>query len=446
MKGEVMVEPRAEGHPVPDIERLIAGRASPGERRRAVRHLLAGCDACRARLVRPPADERELTLAIDRATGRLPELARRVARERAEAGELVARLRTLVPAQQRLILENAAGAEKRAVCELLLELARGQRHQDAQEAVRLAELAVLVAERVVAGGGGTAGDVVARAWAELGNARRIAGDPAAAERALDRAEKLAEERGADPLFEAELASLRASLESYRRNFRRAVQLVRRSTSLLRIYGDPVAVARSLIQLGDVHAKEGEPAAGLRAVEEALALLENTGHAELKLIAVHNLMTLALDAGAPWVAAAVYAEALPLHELVGARLDLLRFQWVGGRIAAELGEEDEAERRLLRVRDEFHREGLPYEAAQVALNLAALYARQGRRRELRELVTGALPAFRRLRIPRETIVSLSLLAGAEQAEALTLIAGVAAAVEDARERPPRSAAEPGPSGD
>jgi len=34
-----------------EIERFLKARAAPGERQRVVRHLLAGCDVCRRRIV-----------------------------------------------------------------------------------------------------------------------------------------------------------------------------------------------------------------------------------------------------------------------------------------------------------------------------------------------------------------------------------------------------------
>ena len=219
-----MMEIETEGHPVRAIERLIADQASAEERHQAVRHLVQGCSDCGRRFrlgSRPPVAGEAMDLAIDRAAARMGDLARQVAAEQAEAAELLARLKTLAPAQQRLLLENASAAHTRAVCDGLIELARGQRTHDAHETRRLAELAVVVAERIPPD---VAGDEPARAWAELGNSLRICGELAAAGEALTKASELGEECGLDPLAEAEILSFWASLETYRRNFGEALRL------------------------------------------------------------------------------------------------------------------------------------------------------------------------------------------------------------------------------
>ena len=249
-----MIEIEGESHPVRAIERLIADQASAEDRQAAVRHLIQGCSDCGRRFrlrSRPPVAKEAMDLAIDRAVARMADLARQVATEQAEATELLARLQTLAPSQQRLLLENASAAHTRAVCDGLIELARGQRTTDAQETRRLAELAVVVAERIPSE---AAGDAPARAWAELGNSLRICGELAAAGEALTRASELGEECGLDPLAESEILSFWASLETYRRNFDDALRYVQQATELNQLYGDRVSQAKSLLQAGEILSK------------------------------------------------------------------------------------------------------------------------------------------------------------------------------------------------
>ena len=252
-----MMEIEGEGHPVRAITRLIADQASAEERYEAVRHLIQGCADCGRRFrlgSRPPPAEDAMDLAIDRAVASMGGLARQVAAEKTEAAELLARLRALAPAQQRLVLENASAAHTHAVCNGLIELARSQRTRDAHETRRLAQLAVLVAERISPD---AAGDAPARAWAELGNSLRICCDLSAAGEALSRASHLAEECGLDPLAEAEILSFWASLETYQRNFDDALRFIQQATALNQLYGDPVSQAKLLLQAAMILAKRDQ---------------------------------------------------------------------------------------------------------------------------------------------------------------------------------------------
>ena len=180
-----------------------------------------------------------LGAVIERAVAKVPALERQVEAERQAAAEILDRLARQPPARQQLFLEHAAAALQRAVCELLLERARAQRHQSARETLRLAELALLVAERC--GGGPGAGELRARAWAELGNARRILADLPGAAQAFAQAERLIAPGCTDPLFPAELLSLRASLAHDRREFDEAGSLLRRSAAMYSACGECRAV-------------------------------------------------------------------------------------------------------------------------------------------------------------------------------------------------------------
>lgn len=429
-----MMDEEGDGRPARAVAGLISGPATRRQRRRAIRRLLDECVRRPGRSALRPAGERELDGVIDRAAGRMEELSRRVGQERAEAATLFSRLRGLAPAQQRLLVENTASSHTRSVCELLVDAARAQRHHDARKTLHFAELAVFVAERLPSRG---AGEAAVRAWAELGNARRICGDLPGSGVALAKATELAEECGADPLTEAELLSLRGSLESYRRDFDLAVRLVKRATTLYRAYGDDVAVARSLIRLASVHSKRGASEEGIAAVTKALEMLRPTRQTGLEVIALHNLCNLALEAGHPRAAADFLAEARPLLKAAGAPLDLLRLEWLDGRIQAQLGFLKRAEASFESVRGRYADLGLGNEVATVSLDLAEVYLRQGRRAEVKALANEVLPVFASLGVPREALASLALLAHVEVEEALLGLASVKAALGGARGRRPQA---------
>jgi hypothetical protein len=86
----------------------------------------------------------------------------------------------------------------------------------------------------------------------------------------------------------------------------------------------------------------------------------------------------------------------------------------------------AESLLLAVRDGFLAEDVPFDTALVSLEIAGLYAEQGRTGELKRLAGEMLPVFSSLHIHRETLAALSFLLQAIQSESASakLVAAVA----------------------
>jgi hypothetical protein len=94
-------------------------------------------------------------------------------------------------------------------------------------------------------------------------------------------------------------------------------------------------------------------------------------------------------------------------------------WLEGLIAAGRGEADDAERLFREAQRSFLEMDLPYTAALASLDLAALWLRQGRTEETRNLVEELLATFRVLDIRREAIAALLMLREAFQKDRATL---------------------------
>lgn len=427
-----------EVHPGRALARLAAGTASPAERRRAMRHLLGGCEPCGRRLarrLRAASTDGAFAEVVARAAARVPELERQVAAEQRAAAAVLARLEHQPPERQRLFLANAAAAHRRAVCELLLERAHEQRHRSARETLRFAELALVVAERV---DGPDAAELRARAWAELGNARRIVADLAGAAQAFTEAERLVGDGCADPLFRAELWSLRASLAHHQRQFYEAAEYLRRSVAFYESCSWTAGTAKTLIKLGLVAGSCGEPKEGIPPLLKALDLADAIGDTTLVRLAVQNLIHLVAEAGYPLRASALVARARPLFDRTKERLDRLRFDWVAARIDSALGLLRAATAQLELLRDDYAAEGLPFEAALVALDIAAIYARDGRHQELKTLAAESCELFGRIGVGREHLASLAVLAHVDLRDALVRIAELTKAVEGAWRSSPSTA--------
>ena len=292
--------------------------------------------------------------------------------------------------------------------DLLLEASRDCRYRDPSQMVYLAELAQAAAERLSteAYGPERVGDIQARVWAELGNAYRLADLLDQAETAFERALDSAERGSGEVTVLSLIADRFATLLCHRRRFPEALALLDRLAALHLSLGDRHLAGRALITRGLYTENAGDPAAAFSYIAQGLDLIDATRDASLVLAAIHNLFWCAADLGHY----SAVAELLPrARALYGTdRLNLLRLEWLEGRLAAGLGDPLSAERHFQAVRAGFAEVKLPFPVGMVSLDLALLWAREGRYAEVVPLAEEMLTSFQALRIDREFIVSLVLL--------------------------------------
>jgi hypothetical protein len=101
------------------------------------------------------------------------------------------------------------------------------------------------------------------------------------------------------------------------------------------------------------------------------------------------------------------------------------------------EADRAEEAFQEVRHALIEQGIGYDAALVSLELAALYARQGRTAEMKELAGEMLPIFQAADVHREALAALAVFQQAavrEETATLELVEEVAAFLDRARHDP------------
>ena len=103
----------------------------------------------------------------------------------------------------------------------------------------------------------------------------------------------------------------------------------------------------------------------------------------------------------------------------------------------------AEALFLAARDGFLAEGIPYETALVSLDLALLYAGQGRTAELKRLAAGMVPIFASRQIHREALAALVFFRRAVEAEraSVEMVAEVAQYLRRAQHAPELRFEEP-----
>jgi tetratricopeptide (TPR) repeat protein len=187
--------------------------------------------------------------------------------------------------------------------------------------------------------------------------------------------------------------------------------------------------------GLTYQSQGEFEAAITCLRNCLFLLDGNQEARLLVAAQANLILCLHDSGQSRAAAALIPEARQLLLEVGKRGDLLRLRWTEGRVLAALKRSAEAEEAFLEVREGFVDDRAAYDAALVCLDLAALYARQGRTGEVRRLVSEMLPVFRACDVHREALAALIVLEKAAGQElTLGLVEEVAGFLQQVRSNP------------
>jgi len=421
------------------LTRFGRGRLQRRRGREVVRHLLTDCEDCRrvtSDLLPPdvvPGDGDEV-----RAREESPEASYEQAFERSE--QAVERMRPILAAERaaahelmRELLAHPLDRQRDEVtaekswyhtwgfCALLLETAREWGFQDPGRALDLAKLGVEVAERLDGKVYGVerVRDMAARAWAALGGAQRIRGDFHAAEASFVRAEQRLKDGTGDLVEKAHVLLLKASLRGNQQRFREAFQLLDRVTSLGRRCEDDHLCGKALIMRGFLLGVANDPEAAIRHLTEGLAKVDPETDPRLVIVAQHNLTLFLAEGGRYREAMRLLESARPLYHQVGDQMSLLRLRWVEGKIASALGHFNEAEELLRGVQAELIERELGYDAALLSLDLATIYASQGRSAEMRRLAEEMIPIFKSRDIHREAIAALFVFQKAAEMERVTL---------------------------
>ena len=410
------------------LDRFSRGQAPATEERWIEDHLRSGCGRCQRevddillRALSPaapaaaPGEEevwRRLTSLVER---RLAE----VAVERSEAPDLVAELLAHPPADQAALVRTGGRFQNVAVCELLIERSFEEGFRDPLRSVKLAELALLITEHLEEHlyGRSVVLDFRARAWAFLGNARRIAFDLAGAEEALAEADRCLEAGSADPLEEARILDLRASLLGDQGRFEQAAEVLDVVIDIYDDLRDAHRKGRAMVSKGKFLGYSGFPEEAIQVIRKGLGFVDWDREPRLVLVARHNLAWFLNDCGRSTEALGqlqrfrhVYSEFDPWTEL--------RLAWLDGRIAGRLGRLEEAEETLREVRRRFLEGGYGYDASLVTLDLAHLYLEEGRTAEVRELAEEMLSVFLSQDIHRQALAALSVFQRAVELDSAT----------------------------
>jgi tetratricopeptide (TPR) repeat protein len=435
----------SEAHPDRDqLERFMLGELASEETRTVLQHLMSDCEQCHATTramwdVGTEAEPEEAAALAagpgswweasnrfnyDRALDRVFEKVRRVNStlqcERTEAQQLLAELTRHPLERQRLLVQNSARFQTWGLCELLLSRPI-ETLSEPQEGHDLAEVAVTLAESLGPEVYGAAlhADMKARAWAYLGNARRLLSDLRGAELAFQAAESHLAEGTGERLERARLLDLHASLRNNQGRYDEAMALLNRAAAIYQRAQQRHLLGRVLLNKGHVYISKGDMEPAIALLRQGLTLIEPEREPKLVATAYHNLAYVLNEIGQPREALALVTRARLLYLELGQSLYLIRLQYTEGKIALNLGRLDQAEGMLREVRKSFIEKGMAHDAALASMDLAQVYARQGRHAEIRILSTELVPIFESRDLHREAMAALILFQQAAEAETVTL---------------------------
>jgi hypothetical protein len=403
-----------------EIESLLTSRLSKPRRLEAIRHLVAGCDPCgRLLLQAVPAKEVEDKVPgpwaeaayeeiLDRAFAAVSQVEKRWNKEHRKLARVLELLGPNPQMLEGLTLQQVRTYRGWPLVEALLRRGGEARFRDPLAMRGLCFLAKEHAETLepnLYGQPALVFDLRARAWAELANAHRVNEEHELADAALAQATSCRQQGTGDLLLQARMSDLEASLRRAQRRFAEAMALLDNAGDIYRSVGDSHLAGRALIKKGICARTAGEPWDAIQWIREGLSQLNGGRDPRLAAVGEQTLMDAMADCGQFQQASRMLMAGNLRQAFAADPLNLLRLRWVEGKILAGRDRLGRAERALAEVRRGFEERSLDYDAALVGLDLAAVWLRQGRTAEVRELAQDMLDTFEELEIEREAFRAL-----------------------------------------
>jgi tetratricopeptide (TPR) repeat protein len=420
-----------------EIGDFLSGRLDAAARQRVLRHL-GSCSPCRQRLksaaeillgdepwmAAEPVAEDQYEEALARSTVFARSLGKRWRKE----GEKLERALTLLDqAPGGLGDESFPWRQVQALhgwplCEALLRKSYEARFTDPKRMLNLAESAAGVAKHLKTEKypwPGFVADLRARTFAELGNAYRVNDRFSEADAAFERAIGFLEEGTGDPLLQARVLDLFASLRSAQRRLDDAIEMLELVYGLYLEAEDRHLAGRALISKGMNTRCQGHPREAVSLFERGLQLLDLGRDPQLSSIGRQVLLDALTDCGEYRQASALLLQSGLREAFAAEPLNLLKLRWVEGKIHAGLGRPEKAERAFIGVRREYLRLGQVYDASLVGLELASVWLRLGRSAQVRELAEEMYQTFVELGVQPEAARALYFVREACLVQAVTV---------------------------
>lgn len=413
-----------------DAQRLAKAEARAGKRT-AAPPLAAAVTA----VVLKAIDEADAVLALEPAPEPWEDTGRPRPEDRGRAEELWRRLAPLDRVQRSRLVRESAVFRIWSFVERLAYESEAATADAPAEALELAQLALALARELRGAASWRARVEALLALPILGNALRVCNEFGPARAAFEQASEVRLRDALSPsdpqlLDEGLSRDLEASLCREERRFPEALVLHDEAFSL-----SPVE-RRGSILLNKAFTLEqmGDTERALTTLQEAEPYVLATGTPRDLCVLRFNTAVCLCTLGKASEAEGMLTEIHELADQLGA-LARLRTRWLASRVAAGLGQVEEAITILDQVSDDFLRcdPPLPYEAALAGLDLALYWLELGNIAAVKQLAPSLKRVFTAKGIRREALSSLWLFCEAARREAATLDLAQRAKAEVQRSR-------------
>lgn len=299
-------------------------------------------------------------------------------------------LRDETEAMQNMILRRGKlRLERSSLFNILSQQSREAGRRDPAPGVALGKLALAFVEGS-AMGRERRDELAALALARLGDAHRLAGDQAHAERALGLAGARLKAMSSRPSsrIHAEIRLLEGTLRASQRRFEAALELLDESARFARESADHDLLVRAILRGAAVFSCQGRQDQVVLALREIEQVLKSRPSPDLgRLMLVYQELSLAyLELGDQASAEELFQHARALSDLVPHAFTTYQLTWIEGLLAASTGDAYGAEKLFRRARSGFSKIGEPGARALSSLHIAILCSEQNRHDELMVLLT------------------------------------------------------------
>lgn len=325
--------------------------------------------------------------AVSRVRGLLQQKLQGLAKEQANAEELLAELDRHPLERRQWMVRNSARFHLWKLCDLLLHRCERRwldepqaAHEDAYLAVEAAEF--LSRETYSAG---MVQDLKALAWAHLANTYRLLERQTDAHQAMFRAQLRLRRGTGDTLVTARILTFKAMVCFERAKVDKGIQLMERVIALYQRLGEERMAVRGMMCKAEMLRISGDANAAFWLLQQAGRRFDPLAEPRLQLAWLQLLAAVLVDTGDPRKARSYLDRLKSLQAEVPDRLLAIRRQWLEGRVSAAEGDLERAEELLRDARRSLEELGKRIEGGRVALDLADIYRQQRRPRDLRFLL-------------------------------------------------------------
>jgi tetratricopeptide (TPR) repeat protein len=328
-------------------------------------------------------------------------------------GELLAEL---APAPLAEPADLPAHDPRRAIPALtkwLIARSHAARYDDPREMLHwglMAHLAAGSCSTWAAGGRARLSDLQARAFGQFGTSLRVCGRFSEAVEMLATAEECLHAGTGDLSLWAHFCEQLASLRVNQKRLAEARELIEEAEDIHETLGEDQGLANTLVQKAITYQYEGRPEKVLPLLDRALAFLNPVEEPDLVLVARLNRANAQVSVDRPERALASFRAAWKADRHRSRPILRLRCRWMEGKLLSESGYPEEAELELLSARVGFLERNLAPEVVAVSRELADLYLRTGKRRELKRTVSETRAIFAGVPAEAEVLRSLQDLEG------------------------------------